>query len=240
MKISIIIPVFNERKTINQIIQAVERVDLGSIEKELIIVDDGSTDGTKEILAEFEKRHRVIYQLKNMGKGAALRRGFQEASGDYILNQDADLEYNPADYILLIKPIKDGAADVVFGSRHLDPAKNKYVYKRYLWGGLFLNLLVNLFTGIRINDIFSGSKLFPRLALKHISLNSNGFEIETELAIKLARAGYKILEIPISYKARRIEEGKKIRPIDAIKILKAAIKSRWFDKLTTSWFDNLS
>lgn len=228
MRISIIIPVFNERKTINQIIQAVERVDLSPIEKELIIVDDGSTDGTKEILAGFKERHRVIYQPENMGKGAALRRGFQEASGDYILNQDADLEYDPADYVLLAKPIKDGTADVVFGSRHLDPAKNKYVYKRYLWGGLFLNFLVNLFTGIRINDIFSGSKLFPRSALKRISLTSNGFEIETELAIKLARAGYRILEIPISYKARRIEEGKKIRPIDGIKILKAAIKSRWF------------
>lgn len=228
MKISIIIPVFNEQKTINQIIQAVERVDLRPIEKELIIVDDGSTDGTKKILAGFEERHRVIYQSKNMGKGAALRRGFQEASGDYILNQDADLEYDPADYVFLTKPILDGTADVVFGSRHLDPVKNKYVYKRYFWGGLFLNFLVNLFTGIGINDIFSGSKLFPRSALKRISLNSNGFEIETELAIKLASAGYKILEVPISYKARRIEEGKKIRPVDGIKILKAAIKSRWF------------
>ena len=229
MKISIVIPVFNERRTISQIIQAVEQVDLSPIEKELIIVDDGSTDGTREILSEFEKRHRIIYQPKNMGKGTALRRGFQEASGDYILNQDADLEYDPADYVFLIKPILDGTADVVFGSRHLDPAKNKYAYKRYLWGGLFLNFLVNVFTGIGINDIFSGSKLFPRSALKRISLNSNGFEIETELAIKLSRAGYKILEVPISYKARRIEEGKKIRPIDGIKILKAAIKRRWFD-----------
>lgn len=227
--VSIIIPVFNERKTIGQVVQAVERVDLGPIEKEIIIVDDGSTDGTREILARFEGRHRVIYQPKNMGKGAALRRGFQEASGDYIINQDADLEYDPADFVFLIRPIVERRADVVFGSRLLDPAKNKYVYKRYLWGGLFLNFLVNSFTGIGINDIFSGSKLFPRSALKRISLNSNGFEIETELAIKLARAGYKILEVPISYKARRIEEGKKIRPIDGIKILKAAIKSRWFD-----------
>jgi len=228
-KISIIIPVFNERKTINQIIRAVERVDLSPIEKELIIVDDGSTDGTREVLAGFEGRRRIIYQPKNTGKGAALRRGFQEASGDYILNQDADLEYDPADYPLLIKPVLNGRADVVFGSRHLDPAKNKYAYKRYLWGGLFLNFVVNLCTGIGINDIFSGSKLFPRSALRRISLNSSGFEIETELAVKLKRAGYKILEVPISYKARRIEEGKKIRPIDGLKILKAAIKSRWFD-----------
>lgn len=229
IKISIIIPVFNEVKTIEKIIEAVEKVDLSPVEKEIIIVDDGSTDGTKEVLSRFEKYHQVIYQPKNMGKGAALRRGFQEASGDYIINQDADLEYDPADYTLLIKPIVDGTADVVFGSRHLDPAKNKYVYKRYLLGGLFLNFIVNLLTGIWINDIFSGSKLFPRSALGRISLKSKGFEIETELAVKLKWAGYRILEVPISYKARRKEEGKKIRPIDGIKILKAAIKSRWLD-----------
>lgn len=229
MKVSIVIPVFNEQKTIRQIIGAVERVDLGSVRKEIIIVDDGSTDGTREALIPLEARHRVVYQLQNMGKGAALRRGYQEATGDYIINQDADLEYDPADFIYLIEPILAGRADVVFGSRLLDPKKNKYVYKRYLWGGLLVNFFVNMLTSIKINDIFSGSKLFPRSALDRISLKSKGFEIETELAVKLKRAGYKILEVPISYKARRIEEGKKIRPKDAFRILKAAIISRWLD-----------
>ena len=229
MKVSIIIPVFNEQKTIGQVIQAVESVDLGPVEKEIIIVDDGSTDGTREILAKLGSRHRVIYQPKNTGKGAALRKGFQEASGDYIINHDADLEYDPADFVLLIQPILDGKAEVVFGSRHLDPAKNKYVYKRYLLGGLFLNFLINLLTGIKINDILSGSKIFPRSALSRISLKSRGFETDIELVIKLRRAGYGILEVPISYKARRIEEGKKIRPRDGLKILKAAIRSRWLD-----------
>ena len=229
MKVSIVIPVFNERKTVGQIIRAVEEADLGPVEKEIIIVDDGSIDGTKEVLASLVTRHRIIYQPKNLGKGAALRRGFEFAAGDYIINHDADLEYDPADLIFLVRPVLDGRADVVFGSRLLDPSKNKYVYKRYLWGGLFLNFLVNALTGIRVNDIFSGSKLFPRSALNRISLKSKGFEIETELAIKLSRAGYRILEVPISYKARRIEEGKKIRPRDGLKILKAAIRSRWLD-----------
>lgn len=229
MKVSIVIPVFNEEKTIRQIIEAVERVDLGSIRKEVIIVDDGSTDGTREILSEFEGRHRVIYQPKNMGKGAALRRGYKEASGDYIVNHDADLEYSPDDFKVLIKPVLDGVADVVFGSRHLDPAKNKFAYQRYLLGGLLVNFLVNILTGIGINDIFSGSKLFPRSALDRFSLKSNRFEIETELAIKLKRAGFRILEVSILYKARRIEEGKKLRPVDGLKILIAAIRSRWFD-----------
>ena len=225
MKVSIIIPVYNEYKTIGKIIAAVERTQFG-VDKELIIVDDCSTDGTRAVLRQYETLHKVIYHGRNLGKGAALKTGFASATGDYIINQDADLEYDPADHALLVEPILKSQAEVVFGSRLLDPAKNAYIYRRYLWGGIVLNHIVNIVAGTRVNDIFSGSKLFPRAALAKFSLDSNGFEIETELTIKLARAGYNILEVPISYKARTIAEGKKIRPHHAFKILKTAFKSR--------------
>lgn len=227
MKLSVVIPVFNERRTIEKILALVEQVALPSVEREIIVVDDFSTDGTRELLKNYESRFKVVYQDRNQGKGAALRRGFMEATGDYIINQDADLEYDPADHATLVAALLEKKAEVVFGSRRLDGSRNGYVYKRYLWGGILVNSLVNMIGGVRVNDIFSGTKLFPRSALERISLQSQGFEIETELTIKLARAGYRIVEVPISYKARTIEEGKKIRPRHAINILVTAFKSRW-------------
>lgn len=226
MKLSIVIPVFNEKDTILQILHAVDAVHLPGIEKEIIIIDDCSTDGTRDKLKGVEGRYTILYQQHNQGKGAALRRGYDSATGDYIVNQDADLEYDPADYAILLQPIVNGEADVVFGSRRLQKERIHNVYRRYLWGGIFLNNLVNLLSGVSISDIFSGSKVFPRSALSRITLQSQGFEVETELTIKLLKVGYRIVEVPISYHARTIAEGKKIRPTDAITILWTAIRSR--------------
>ncbi len=226
-KVSIVIPVFNEEKTVADILTAVEQVSLPDFEREVIVVDDGSTDSTAKIIQQWQDRFKILSHPVNRGKGAALRTGFAHATGNYILVQDADREYDPHDYPILLKPIINGSAHVVFGSRRLDPTKNKYVYRRYLWGGIALNKIVNWFTGVGINDIFSGSKVFPRTALTSLDLHSNGFEIETELTVKLSRLGYTIIEVPISYQARTIQEGKKIRPLDAFKIFFVALKSRW-------------
>ncbi len=226
MKLSIVIPVYNEKNTIQEILRAVDGVYLEGVEKEIIVIDDGSTDGTGELLRGLEGQYRILYQSSNGGKGLALRRGFEEATGDFIVNQDADLEYDPSDYGVMLKPIQNNEADVVFGSRRLDSSKVKNAYRRYLWGGIFVNKLVNLIGGISMTDIFSGSKIFPRSALGRFSLHSKGFEVETELSIKLSRAGYRIVEVPISYVARTISDGKKIRPHDALRILKSAFRSR--------------
>ncbi|MBX4211206.1 MAG: glycosyltransferase family 2 protein [Candidatus Yanofskybacteria bacterium] len=226
MKLSIVIPVFNEEKTVEHIINSVEHVALPGVEKEIIVVDDCSTDNTRAILGNLSSRCAVLYQDRNRGKGAALQRGFAAATGDYIVNQDADLEYDPADYPALLEPIQKNQTDVVFGSRRMDLARAHSVYRRYLWGGIFVNGLVNTIGGVNVTDVFSGSKIFPRSALQRFKLHSTGFEIETELTIKLARAGYRIMEIPISYNARTIEEGKKIRPYHAVRILLSAFRSR--------------
>ncbi len=227
MRLTIVIPVYNERDTILKILDAVDGVEVPGVEKEIIIVDDYSTDGTRAILQGLEHRYKILYQPANQGKGAALRRGYDVATGDYIVNQDADLEYDPADYPALMQPIQRGGADVVFGSRRLQQSRVQNVYRRYLWGGIALNALVNFLAGVKISDIFSGSKVFPRSALAKMNIRSRGFEVETELTIKLLRAGYRVVEIPISYHARTIAEGKKIRPRDALRILQTAILSRW-------------
>ncbi|OGM98177.1 MAG: hypothetical protein A2735_00515 [Candidatus Yanofskybacteria bacterium RIFCSPHIGHO2_01_FULL_41_21] len=227
MKISIIIPAYNEKNTILGILEAVENVQLPGIEKEIIVIDDGSTDGTRDLLKGFSEKHTIVFHEKNKGKGGALRTGFARATGDYIIIQDADLEYDPNDYRVLAEPIQAGKADVVFGSRRLDSEKNRYAYERYRLGGMLVGALVNIFSGIRLHDVLSMSKIFPRSALSKINLRSGGFEMDIELNIKLVLAGYRIAEVPISYQARTIQAGKKVRPSDAIKILKVAIQSRW-------------
>ncbi len=225
MKLSIIIPVYNEEKTILEILNRLMAVNFG-IDYEIIVIDDGSTDSTAKVIESgiknYESRIRVIHQEKNQGKGAALKRGFGEAVGDIIAVQDADLEYNPQDLPKLIKPILDGRADIVYGSRFLNQHQPRY--KIFYWGNRFLSWLFKLIFGQTITDPWTGYKVFKKDCLKNISLVSNGFELEMELAAKFIKKGYHILELPISYQSRGYREGKKIKWLDGLKAIKTIFK----------------
>ncbi len=222
-KLSIVIPVFNERSTILEILRKVGGVDLGAVEKEIVVVDDFSTDGTREILRDLGRdNYKVIFQDKNQGKGAALCRGFKEITGDIILVQDADLEYNPADYPALLKPIVDGEADVVYGSRFLEPEgasrQNRIVYRRGYLFSKALNWMSNILSGIYLSDMYTCYKVFSRDAINQIRprLESKRFGIDPELTAWVAKFNFKIIEAPISYRGRTYEEGKKINWKDGL------------------------
>ena len=223
MKLSIIIPVFNEKDTIQEILKRAEGIDLGEIKKEIIIVDDRSTDGTAEILKNLKGGERkIFFQDKNQGKGAALRKGFKEATGDIILVQDADLEYNPADYPALLKPIVGGGADAVYGSRFLKPEdvslQNKIVYRRGYLFSRALNWMSNVLSGVYLSDMYTCYKVFSRDAVNQIlpRLKSKRFGIDPELTAWAAKFNFKIIEVPISYRGRTYEEGKKINWKDGL------------------------
>lgn len=210
-KISIIIPVFNEAKTIRQVLESVEAVDVG-LDKELVIVDDFSTDGSRDLLKELESKHKIHYHNKNMGKGAALRSGFALATGDAVIVQDADLEYSPADYPLLLSPIKNGVADVVYGSRFVGNQPHRVLYNAHFLANKFLTFLSNLFTGLNLSDMETGYKVFTAEAIKKIlpDLKSDRFGIEPELTARVAKHKLRVYEVGISYNGRTYEEGKKI------------------------------
>lgn len=212
MKISIVIPVFNEERTIASVIGTVERVDLGQAQREVIIIDDASTDGTSLILKQYAERHIVLSQPKNMGKGAALRRGFAVATGDIVVIQDADLEYDPNNYPLLIAPILAGDADVVYGSRFVTAFPRRILYFSHYLANVFLTFLSNIFTGLNLSDMETGYKVFTRDALKQIlpCLKSTRFGIEPELTAQIAKHRFRIYEVGISYRGRTYNEGKKI------------------------------
>ncbi|MGH9836666.1 MAG: glycosyltransferase family 2 protein [Blastocatellia bacterium] len=243
-KLSVVMPVYNERATIEQILARVQAVE---IEKEIVIVDDGSTDGTREFLCKLDKQGRrrggiilpmtgdwlradnvrVFFQPKNRGKGAAVRRGFSEARGQFILVQDADLELDPQDYFKLLEPIEQGRADVVYGSRFLSGRPPGEPLRHYL-GNRLLTLLSNLLTGLRLSDVWTCYKALRRDALQSLELNEDRFSFEPELTARIAQRGFRICEVPVSYFPRTHAEGKKIRLWDGIKGVWATIRYNFF------------
>jgi glycosyltransferase involved in cell wall biosynthesis len=226
VKVSVVMPVYNEVATIRAI---VERVLALPLDAELIVVDDGSTDGTREALGEMrDPRLRVHLQARNMGKGAALRAGFQQAAGDVIVVQDADLEYNPEEYPDLLKPIADGHADVVYGSRFLAGPHRVHLFWHYV-GNRFLTLLSNMLSNINLTDMETCYKVFRRQVLDGLALRSDRFGFEPEFTMKVARRGWRIYEVPISYHGRDYAQGKKINWKDGISAIWSIVKYRFVD-----------
>lgn len=220
--LSVIIPAFNEKHTILEVLKRVEAVSLPDVRKEIIIVDDCSTDGTKELLKELRNPSvRVLFQPQNFGKGAAVRRGFADAHGDFIIIQDADLEYDPEDFHKLLRPMQKGVADAVFGSRFVGGDPHRVLYMSHFFANRCLTLFSNMLTGLNLSDMEAGYKAFTREAIHAISpeLKSNRFGIEPELIARVAKKKLRVYEVGISYYGRTYAQGKKIRWQDGVAAL---------------------
>ena len=229
-KLSVIIPAYNEKNTIKEIIRRIQALNLASLEKEIIVVDDGSTDGTRDIIKTIPGISYIFHE-KNLGKGGALKTGFQKATGDFLIIQDADLEYDPEEYPRLLKPMLAGRADVVYGSRFVgnDPHRILYVY-HYL-ANRFLTMFSNLLTGLNLSDMETCYKAFNRKAIDSIkdSLQSKRFGIEPELTARVARGRWRLYEVGISYYGRTYAEGKKIGWKDGVSAIFSIIRFNLFD-----------
>ena len=229
MKISVIIPCFNEHKTINTILDKLK--NLSNFNKEIIIVDDFSNDGTKEILQKIENSDeiRTIFNEKNFGKGYCIKKGIEEASGDIIIIQDADLEYDPTDIPKLINPIKNGDADVVYGSRFTGSDEKRVLFYWHSLGNKFLTTLSNMFSNLNLTDMECCYKAFKKEIIKEINLKENRFGFEPEVTAKISKKDIKIFEVGIKYFGRKYSEGKKITWIDGFRAIYCIIFYSFFD-----------
>jgi glycosyltransferase involved in cell wall biosynthesis len=227
MKITILIPIYNEIHTIREILN---RVQAQNLAEEIILVDDGSTDGTRDILSEYDGQHpfRVVLHEVNQGKGAAVRTGLDHARGDVILIQDADLEYDPRDYPALLKPIEEGVADVVYGSRFLGGPRRTAMFWHMIANKL-LTLMTNILYDTILSDMETGYKVFRREVIKDMPLHAKRFEFEPEFTAKILKRKFRIFEVPITFNPRDYDEGKKIGISDAFDAVWALIKYRFVD-----------
>ena len=229
-RLSILIPVFNEVQTVEEIIRRVRATDSCGLEREIVVVDDASTDGTGDLLKKIQQVGgvKVVSHPYNRGKGAALRTALEQATGDIVVIQDADLEYDPADYPILLKPILDGRADVVYGSRFLGGTHRVLLFWHFM-ANKFLTLLSNLFCNLNLSDMETGYKVFRRKCVEGLALNAERFGIEPELTAKLARRHFRFYETPIGYSGRDYSEGKKINWKDGLAALWFIFRYRFFD-----------
>ncbi len=229
MKLSVVIPVYNEVSTIEEIARRVDGVDIG-LEKEIVIVDDCSTDGTRDVLLKMKTGHpdwKFVFHDRNKGKGAALRSGFAGATGDVVVVQDSDLEYDPKDYKVLLAPILEGHADVVYGSRFLGGGAHRVVYYWHYLGNRLLTTLSNMMTDLNLTDMEVCYKVFRKTVLNSIELKEDRFGFEPEVTAKVARGGWRIYEVPVSYYGRNYAEGKKITWKDGVRALWCILKYRF-------------
>lgn len=227
MKISVIIPVYNEKNTIEEILKRVQNTNIPS---EIVIVDDGSTDGTREILAQYQNTepYHVLFHEKNKGKGAAVNTGIQAATGDILIIQDADLEYDPREYPNLLKPIQEGNAEVVYGSRFLGGARRPILFWNMV-ANKILTLVTNILYNNILTDMETGYKVFRREVVQNITIHARRFDFEPEFTAKILKRKVRIYEVPISFNPRDYSEGKKIQLKDAFEAMWALIKYRFVD-----------
>jgi glycosyltransferase involved in cell wall biosynthesis len=227
--ISVVIPCYNEAATLARVVEAVLSAPVSGLQREIIIVDDASTDKTPEIIAKFsDPAVKKLRHDKNRGKGAALSTGFAAATGDIILVQDADLEYDPTEYPRLLGPILDGRADVVFGSRFISGDSHRVLYFWHYVANSLLTLISNMFTGLNLTDMETGYKVFRAKVVKPLTLKEKRFGFEPEITAKVARGKWRVYEVGVSYSGRTYEEGKKIGLKDALRAVWCILKYNWF------------
>lgn len=227
MRLSVIMAAYNEKDTILPALERVRSADIGPWEKEIIVVDNCSTDGTREILQGLERSDslRIIFQPRNMGKGTSIRTAIPHCTGEYSIIQDADLEYDPDEWPLLLQKALAEELDAVYGSRTLS-GQATYIYAQNYWGVRFLTWLTNLLFGTDFTDVATACKMVRTPVLQSLNLTCSGFDLDFELSNKLGKNGYRIGEVPITYRPRSVEEGKKIRPTDGLRALWVILRDR--------------